>query len=90
MRGSNMGKDEDKKYEYTGKAVFSIAYLIFSLKCIAVFSLIALAVLLVLHKQLWYAPLFGAAAFLVYRFFRRLFFRLMIRFARWADQDNTK
>lgn len=81
-----MDKNDDKKYERTGKAVFGIAYFLFALKYTAVFSLVALAILWFCGKPLWLSPVFGIAAFLIYRFFRRLILTLIIRFARWADK----
>ncbi|MCR4616483.1 MAG: hypothetical protein K5756_10110 [Clostridiales bacterium] len=83
-----MDKNDDKRYETTGRVIFSVAYLTFAIKCTVIFSLVALAVLWFFNRPLWYAPLLGVAAFFVYRFFRRLFFRLMLRFTRWANDEK--
>ena len=83
-----MEKDDDKKYEKLGKAVFTFSYFLFALKMVRCFSAIAFVVLLILKKPLFFAPIIGAAAFLIYRAIRILIFGLLLKFARWANKDR--
>ena len=78
--------DDDKKYEFIGKTVFGVTYLLFALRMTALFSAGALIVLFIIGKPLWLAPLIGIACFLIYRFFRILILRLLIRLGRWGSK----
>ena len=78
--------DDDKKYEFIGKTVFGVTYLLFALRMTALFSAGALIVLFIIGKPLWLAPLIGIACFLIYRFFRILILRLLIKLGRWGSK----
>ena len=78
--------DDDKKYEFIGKTVFGVTYLLFALRMTALFSAGALIVLFIIGKPLWLAPLIGIACFLIYRFFRILILRLLIKLGRWDNK----
>jgi uncharacterized membrane protein len=77
---------DDRREELIGKTVFGVTYLFFALRMTALFSAVALIVLLIIGKPLWLSPLIGTACFLIYRFFRILVFRLLIGFGRWANK----
>ena len=79
--------DDDKKYEFIGKTVFSITYLLFALRITVLFTAGALIVLFIIKKPLWLAPIIGIACFLIYRFFRVLVLRLLIRLGRWGSGE---
>ena len=83
-----MSTPTDKKYETIGRTVWSIGYLLYALKFIAVASVIALAVLFFINKPLWLAPIIGAVIFLVYRFIYRIIITGIIRLVRKASGED--
>ena len=78
--------EDDRKEELIGKTIFSITYLLFALRMTALFSAAALIVLLIIGKPLWLSPIIGIACFLIYRFFRIMILRLLIRLGRWGSK----
>ena len=78
--------EDDRKEELIGKTIFSITYLLFALRMTALFSAAALIVLLIIGKPLWLSPIIGVACFLIYRFFRIMILRLLIRLGRWGSK----
>ena len=77
-----MRRSEDEKYEAIGKTVFHLSYIFFALKFILAVSAAALAVLLLLGKPLWFAPLIGIAVFLLYRACYRAFLLFFIKLSK--------
>ncbi len=59
--------NEDERDEKLGEAIMSISRIIFAIGFIAVVSVIALVVLLILGKPLWIAPIAGVVVYLGYR-----------------------
>ena len=69
--------NENERDEKLGKAILSISQIIFAIGFIAVVSLIALVVLLILGKPLWIAPIAGVAVYLGYRLVLTAILRLL-------------
>lgn len=78
--------NENQKYETIGRAIAKLSYWWYAFKLILVFSLIALVVLYLVHKPLWFAPIIGVVVFLIYRTIRRAFYRILFRAARKASK----
>lgn len=78
--------EDGRKEETIGRAVTWVLYIRYALRIIAAVSLAALAVLYFIEKPLWLAPIIGAGAFLIWRFFRRVVFRLIMKFVRWSQK----
>ncbi|MCR4593971.1 MAG: hypothetical protein K5761_02820 [Clostridiales bacterium] len=74
--------NEDRKYEKIGRTVTRITYWFFALKFIICASIPAAVVLFIISKPLWWAPLIGLGAFLIYRFFWRLVFWTLYKLSR--------
>ena len=74
-------REQEKREEKLGAAVMGIAWFLYAVKIIAVVSLLALIVLWIVHKPLWIAPIVGVAAYILYRFVWRLFWK----FIRWSQ-----
>ena len=74
--------DEDRKYEKIGRTVTKVTYWLFAARFILTVSIIALVVLLIIQKPLYWAPIIGIAAFLIYRFFWRLIFWIFYKLSR--------
>ena len=68
---------EADKNEKIGRTIWGISYFFFAVKFIVVISLISLAVLYLIRKPLWIAPVIALAAFLLYRLCWRLIFWLI-------------
>jgi len=77
--------DDDRKYLLIGRILVTIRYILYAAVFIAVVSAIALAVLYFTGKPLWYAPVIGAAVFIVYRLIRGAFCWLLISFGRHSS-----
>lgn len=69
--------NENERDEKLGKAILSISQIIFAIGFIAIVSVIALVVLLILGKPLWIAPIVGVAVYLVYRLILTAILRLL-------------
>ena len=69
--------NENERDEKLGKAILSISQIIFAIGFIAVVSIIALVVLLILGKPLWIAPIVGVAVYFVYRLILTAILRLL-------------
>lgn len=74
--------NEDRKYEKIGRTITSVTYWIFALKFIVVVSIPAAAILLIIGKPVYFAPIIGLAVFLIYRFFWRLIFWIFYKLSR--------
>ena len=74
--------DEDRKYEKIGRTVTKVTYWLFAARFILTVSIVALVVLLIIQKPLYWAPVIGIAAFLIYRFFWRLIFWTFYKLSR--------
>ena len=75
--------DQDERDEKLGRTIFSIAWFLFVIKFLAVATLIALAIVYILGKPLWLAPLIAVGAFIIYR----LIWRLIWKFLDWASRQ---
>lgn len=73
---------DDKQYEKLGRSIFSISYYWYAFKFVLAVSVISAVPLFLLHKPLYFAPIIGVVAFLVYRFLWRLFFKIMYKFSK--------
>ena len=85
-----MNTPTDKKYETIGRTIWRISYLWYALRFIAVISFIALAVLYLINKPLWLAPIIGIAVFLIYRSIYRIIIGIIIRLARKASGEKEE
>ena len=74
--------DNGKNEEKLGRFVVIIGYLFFALRFILIASAIALAVVLIMGKPLWIAPVAGVVMFAIWRVFWRLFWR----FIHWSNK----
>ena len=74
--------DEDRKYEKIGRTVTKVTYWLFAARFILMVSIVALVVLLIIRKPLYWAPLIGIAVFLIYRFFWRLIFWIFYKLSK--------
>ena len=80
-----MSLEEDKKYERIGRTIVWLGYIRYAFGIFAVSSLIALAVLWLLRRPLWWSPVIGAGVTCVIMAVRRLFYRVFMRFLAWCN-----
>ncbi len=69
--------NEDERDEKLGKAILSVSQIIYAIGFIAVVSVIALVVLLIIGKPLWIAPVIGVVVYLLYRLVLTAILRLL-------------
>lgn len=75
-------EDNSRNEEKLGRAVFSIAWILFAIKFLLIASLISLAVLWILDKPLWIAPIIAIIVFALYRMVWRLFWKFIV----WSNK----
>lgn len=68
-------KEHNRRAEKLGRFVFDISYWIYAVKFVVIASLLALAVLYLIHKPLWLAPIIGYGIFLIIQTIRKYVFR---------------
>ena len=59
--------NEEERDEKLGRAILSVSQIIYAIGFIAVVSVIALVILLIIGKPLWIAPVVGVVVYLLYR-----------------------
>ncbi len=69
--------NEDERDEKLGKAILSVSQIIYAIGFIAVVSVIALVVLLIVGKPLWIAPVIGVVVYFLYRLVLTAILRLL-------------
>ena len=69
--------NEDERDERLGRAILSVSQIIYAIGFIAVVSVIALVVLLIIGKPLWIAPVIGVVVYLLYRLVLTAILRLL-------------
>ncbi len=69
--------NEDERDEKLGKAILSVSQIIYAIGFIAVVSVIALVILLIIGKPLWIAPVIGVVVYLLYRLVLTAILRLL-------------
>ena len=69
--------NEDKRDERLGRAILSVSQIIYAIGFIAVVSVIALVILLIIGKPLWIAPVIGVVVYLLYRLVLTAILRLL-------------
>ena len=70
---------DDKRDERLGRAIFGVAWITFAIVFVAVASAVALVLLWLFGGPLWLAPVIGVAAYLLYRLFYLLFWKVIFR-----------
>lgn len=72
-----------KKHDETvGRVIFSASYFVYAIKRIIAGTIVSLLPLYLLDIPLYFAPLFGLAIFLIYRFLWRTVFRFFYKISR--------
>ena len=69
--------NEDERDEKLGKAILSVSQIIYAIGFIAVVSVIALVILLIIGKPLWIAPVIGVVVYVLYRLVLTAILRLL-------------
>jgi hypothetical protein len=69
--------NEDERDERLGRAILSVSQIIYAIGFIAVVSVIALVILLIIGKPLWIAPVIGVVVYLLYRLVLTAILRLL-------------
>ena len=69
--------NEEERDEKLGKAILSVSQIIYAIGFIAVVSVIALVILLIIGKPLWIALVIGVVVYLLYRLVLTAILRLL-------------
>ena len=69
--------NEEERDEKLGKAILSVSQIIYAIGFIAVVSVIALVILLIIGKPLWIAPVIGVVVYVLYRLVLTAILRLL-------------
>ncbi|MCR5691773.1 MAG: hypothetical protein K6G62_06095 [Eubacterium sp.] len=78
-------RGQDSNNEKLGRFLWSVNYIFYMIRFVAFFSLLALIVLFIMGKPLWWAPIVGVVIFLIRQTILRWIFALLKRLIHLGD-----